>query len=96
MLYMVQWKTNEKISNDELFKKFIENKDDIPDGLTQMYKFHEIGSKIGWIIFDTNDHKLLYDYTIRYNKLFSLSITPIINDIDARNIYLANYSNLIM
>ena len=66
--------------HQEAVKKFLETQAPLPDGLSQVGRYHAPGSIHGWLIVEGQDPALVYQHASEWAHLLTFDVTPVVND----------------
>jgi hypothetical protein len=82
MKYMISWKIaceNHKSAG----LGFLKSGAPAPDGLEILGRWHGPGSVNGWALAETDDPKALYEHAAQWGAFLDLTVTPVLEDVDA-------------
>ncbi len=85
MKFMVEW----DISCDDIddaVEGFLELGAPMPEGLELHGRWHGPGSKLGWLLVETDHAKALYEHIAEWSSLLDFNVTPVIEDAEAAEV----------
>jgi len=79
MLFMMEW-TIKSDEYDKCHDRFLKGAAPMPDGLTQLGRWHAPGSGNGWLMVDTDKPGNVYVHAAEWGDFVSWQITPVFTD----------------
>ena len=83
MKFMVEWSLN-PIHRKEATARFLQTGGGPPEGVKMLGRWHS--SNLGFVLADTSDAKVLYEWTARWDDLLESVVTPVIEDAEAAEV----------
>ena len=82
MKFMGSWKlaTGDQA---EAARRFLAGGAPAPDGVTILGRWHGMGSKVGFVLFETDDLTALSSHTVKWGDVLDLTVVPVLEDADA-------------
>lgn len=63
--------------------KFLSTGAPMPEGMTQVARYHAPGSGNGWLVVETDDPTKLYIHATEWGELLTWKTTPVLEDKEA-------------
>ncbi len=79
MIYMMEWKMKDGCV-EKCVDAFLNTGAPMPDGLTQLGRWHAPGSGNGWLIVETDDVKTVYIHASEWAEYLHWNVTPVVAD----------------
>lgn len=84
MKFMVTWST-EPVHQKEAVDRFLKTGGGPPSGVKMLGRWHRSGG--GFVLAETNDAKALYEWTGQWSDLLDFTMTPVMDDAEAGEIF---------
>ncbi|MGD8426802.1 MAG: DUF3303 family protein [Balneolaceae bacterium] len=79
MLFMTRWSIKED-NYEAAVQRFSENPPEIPKGVTQVGRWHELGTGDGFALFETDDPTALSKYILSWADIVDQHMHAVVDD----------------
>lgn len=76
---MMEWKIKLGCT-EKAIRNFLSTGAPMPEGLTQIARYHAPGSVKGWLVVETDNPEVLYIHASEWAELLEWNTTPIVAD----------------